>query len=285
MASMMGVGRQSPERISRWMSNPHVTGRMTPERLDRVIESEVIPRLLVAHSEPVMPARETADIITPEEIMSFSDLVLTARADEVLEAVEGWLARGVPLETIFVELFAPTARRMGEGWEEDSLDFIEVTMALWRLQEVLREVALRSPRSLSPPDFARSGLFMSMPGDQHSFGTAMLEECFARAGWDTLLLIDETRRELLANVSSRRFDLVALTVTLEAHIERLPSMISALRSVSRNPDIKIMIGGCMPLAHHGLSILVGADGTAATAIEAVATAEMLVDVSACNTAA
>ncbi len=285
MASVMGVGRETQPRVSRWVSNRQVAGRMTLERLDRVIESEVIPRLLVAHSEPAMPARETADTIAPEEVMNFSHLVLTARADEVLEAVERWLARGVSLETIFVELLAPTARRMGAGWEDDSLDFIEVTMALWRLQEVLREVASHSPRPLLRPDLPRSGLFTPMPGDQHTFGTAMLEECFARAGWDTLLLIDETRRDLLANVSTRRFDLVALTITQDVHIERLPSMINALRSVSRNPDVKIMIGGCIPLAHPGLSVLVGADGTAATAIEAVATAAMLVDVSACNAAA
>lgn len=285
MASMVQVGCEGPQRMSRRVSGPHVTARMTRDRLDRVIESEVIPRLLVAHCDPHMAARQPAPAIAPDEALRFSELVLKARAHEVLDAVESWLERGVPLETVFVELLAPAARRMGEGWEDDSLDFIEVTMGLWRLQEVLREVASRSPRTLSPPEFARSALFTPMPGDQHSFGSAMLEECFARAGWDTLLLIDESRRDLLANVSGRRFDLVALTVSLDAHIGRLPTMVSALRSVSRNPDLKIMIGGCVPLAHPGLAVLVGADGTALTAIDAVATAEMLVDIAACSAAA
>ncbi len=285
MASMSGIGRESLQPSPRSMSGSPTGCHAMLDRLDRVIENEVIPRLLVAHCDPVLAVREIPMSIAHDEVGRFCHLVLNARAHEVLDAVEHWLARGVSLETVFVEAFAPAARQMGEQWDDDRLDFIEVTMGLWRLQEVLREVAARSPGRLSPVGFARSAVFSTMPGDQHSFGSAMLEECFARAGWDTILLIDGSRRDLLANVSSRRIDLVALTVSLDAHIERLPSVIAALRGVSSNSDLKIMIGGCVPLAHPGLAALVGADGSAMTAIEAVATAEMLVDVTCCTAAA
>ena len=285
MASMTEVGSERSQPVSRQTFGERAFELSLTDRLDAVIENEVIPRLLVAHCDPLLPSRTAPRLINAGEVLRFTNLVLKARAHEVLDAVEKWLERGVPLETVFVELLAPAARRMGEGWEDDTLDFIEVTMGLWRLQEVLREVAAASPNPHVPARTARCALCTPMPGDQHSFGSAMLEECFARAGWDTLLLIDATRRDLLAQVADRRFELVALTVSLGSHIEQLPSMVSALRSVSSNPEVKIMIGGCVPLAHPGLAASVGADGTARTAIEAVATAEMLVNFATCTAAA
>ena len=44
-----------------------------------------------------------------------------------------------------VDLLAPAARLLGEYWEDDRCDFVDVTMGLWRLQEVVHEIAARAP--------------------------------------------------------------------------------------------------------------------------------------------
>lgn len=251
----------------------------------QLIELEVIPRLLVAHSDPPPAAIPGRTTITEVDVERFTPLVLHREAHQVLDVVESYLRRGISVETLFVELLAPVARRLGRGWEEDSLDFVEVTMGLWRIQEVLREIAARTPRIGSAAITARTALFAAMPGEQHTLGTAMVEECFGRAGWDTELLIEANRAELLDRVASRSLDLVGLTVSCDSHIERLPSLIVAVRSLSRNPNLIVMIGGRVPTLNPALTAFVGADATAATATAAVAVAERLVSLPRCAVSA
>lgn len=282
MASVIGIGSASNHRAvgSVRRRNGGEFGE-SDFSLGRLIESEVIPRLLVAHSEPLPAAMDGPTTISADEVERFAPLVLTSGAHEVLDVVETYLRRGVTIETLFVELLAPAARKLGEGWEDDRLDFIEVTMGLWRLQEVLREVAAHSPPAIDPTRMRRSALFAAMPGDQHGFGAAMVEQCFARAGWDTGLLVEAGRRELLGAVAQRNWDLIGLTVSRDCLIHRLPSLVTAVRSVSQNPQIRVMLGGRVLTNNPGLVAFAGADGTAPTATAAILTAEALFETMPC----
>jgi methanogenic corrinoid protein MtbC1 len=104
----------------------------------------------------------------------------------------------------------------------------------------------------------------------------MVQECFGLAGWEADMLVEPTTSELLDHVAGTAIDLLGLTVSSDAHIERLPALIRAVRSVSMNQHIRIMVGGRACNAHGGIAALVGADGTAASAPDAVALAERLV---------
>jgi methanogenic corrinoid protein MtbC1 len=81
---------------------------------------------------------------------------------------------------------------------------------------------------------------------------------------------------LLDTVATRRFDLLGLTVSMDAHIEPLSALVRAVRSVSMNPSLRIMIGGRACIAHGGIAAYAGADGTALNAPAAVSLAERLV---------
>jgi len=249
--------------------------------VNELIEFEVIPRLLLAHSEP-LPAAEPGPVaITAADVDRFTPLTLSHEAHQVLEVVESYLRRGASIETVFVDLLAPAARRLGQGWEQDSLDFVDVTMGLWRIQEVLREIAARTPRIASSALLARSALLSPMPGEQHTLGTAMVDECFARAGWDSELLLEPNRPDLLDRVATRSYDMIGLTVSCDSHIEPLPALIVAVRNLSLNPSVCVLIGGRVPTLNPAVAALVGADGTAPTATAAVLVAERLVAVPRC----
>lgn len=256
-------------------------GSFDPYSLGRLVEVEVIPRLLVAHSAPPHLPGETAPAISDVEVARFAPLALSLEAHVLLDEIETYLLRGVSVETIFVELLAPAARLLGAMWDEDRVDFIAVTMALWRLQEVLREVAARTPAIVNAAELPRSALFTPMPGEQHSFGASMVAECFARAGWDTELLVEALQAELFGRIAGERFDLVGVTISCDRNIERLRSLVTAIRNVSCNPEIRVMIGGWAATTNPEIALYVGADGTAPTATTAVAVADRLVETPRC----
>ncbi|WP_428332798.1 cobalamin B12-binding domain-containing protein [Novosphingobium sp.] len=246
--------------------------------LSRLIENEVIPRLMLAHALETfdtIPAAVVASIVVGEA-EALAVLVLQVDAGVLLAHVEAILARGVTVDTVLVDLLAPTARLLGEYWESDRCDFVDVTMGLWRLQEVVHVIAARAPSERLLAAGGHRALFASMPGDQHNFGTVVIDEMFRRDGWITDRLSGAETSELLRRVGEEWFDMIGLTVSCECHIATLPSVIVALRNVSKNSQVSIMVGGPVFSKDPGQAEKVGADGTAPDAQVALKVAAGLV---------
>ncbi|MCL9999018.1 MAG: cobalamin B12-binding domain-containing protein [Erythrobacter sp.] len=251
------------------------------DSVNTIIESEIIPRLLMAHSGSETRTRSRLlRSITPDEAARFALLPLRLEAAALLEEVDGFIAKGASVETICLDLLAPAARKLGEMWERDECDFLDVTMGLWRLQEVMREVAARSPVDFAGMALPYSALFSPMPGDHHNFGTLMLDEVFARGGWRSEALVKPERRELLDRLARQPFDLIGLTLGRDCPSAALSNLIKAVRNVSANPHITVLVGGRMINENPGMAMEVGADGTGADALSALELANSLVKTAA-----
>jgi len=263
-----GSGRNAGTRRQRTGSSSAIS---------TLIEGEIIPQLLVAHRmRPCRSVGQGGGLITAEDVARFCPLPLTLQADELLVHVEEYVARGVGIDAIFVDLLAPAARRLGVLWEEDLCDFLDVTIGLWRLQEVMREIAWGSPIITGPLRAPSRALFSAMPGDQHSFGATMVHEVFVRAAWDSEVLVAPDMRQLVAKVANKSYDLVGLTVSCDVTTESLARTIKAIRSVSMCHEVKILVGGHAVNANPALADEAGADGSAADAPGALALANHLV---------
>jgi methanogenic corrinoid protein MtbC1 len=296
MGSSLGYGQAAPRSFIR---EPHPRHRfesgglaalrsvLAPRddedrSLSSLIESEIIPRLMVASgglrdAALDQPGElEGADRITDAEIAALAPLALQIEADELLDYTDRILSRGVPVSSLLVDLLAPAARLLGEYWEQDRCDFVDVTMGLWRLQEVVHEVANRANSARRLGSAGRRALFAVMPGDQHSFGAVVIDEVFSREGWMTDRLGEGPASDLLDRAAGTWFDLVGLTVSCDCHTANLTLIITALRNVSRNPRVQVMVGGRVFVEQPDLASQVGADGTARDARIALTVAEDLV---------
>jgi hypothetical protein len=203
-----------------------------------LIQSEIIPRLMVTHATvtPAVMAIECETVIGAGEIEAFAPLVLQVEVDALLAHVEAILARGIAIDTVLVDLLAPTARLLGALWEDERCDFVDVTMGLWRLQEIVTEISERLPAERRPPASTRRGLFVPNSGDQHSFGTVIMDDRFRRDGRQADRLSAAEIADLQRRVEDDWFDRIGLTVSNDCHIGRSPAMTMALRNVSRNPQ-------------------------------------------------
>ncbi len=253
------------------------------QSLSTLIESEIIPRLMMAHATDVpMPLAPTCTqaggdgMIDARDVATLAPLALQVDADALLVHIEAILARGVSVDTVMVDLLAPAARLLGEYWEDDRCDFIDVTMGLWRLQEIVHEIAPRGSPGHGPAAGGHRALFASMPGDSHSFGTVVIDEVFRRDGWSTDRLSEVSTPDLLKRAADDWFDMIGLTISCDCHIATLTSIIAALRNVSRNSRVCVMVGGRIFSANPDLAVQVGADGTAPDAKVALTVAGRLV---------
>ena len=258
-------------------NRPH--SPLKDEAITALIEGEIVPRLLMAHAQNAPCADPSKQRSIDQVGSDLFDILPPIRpeqmeAGDLIDTVEKLLDASVSVESICLDLLAPAARGLGDMWVRDECDFIDVTVGCWRLQEVMRAMSARTP--IDPAPFSKPlprVLFAPMPGDQHNFGPMMLDEVFARAGWDSMFLTKPLRREVLDALAQRRFDVVGLTLTRDCPSLAISNLIKAMRGVSRNPKISILVGGRMINEHPTIVDEVGADGTGADARAALEVAE------------
>jgi methanogenic corrinoid protein MtbC1 len=276
------------QRVRSYLTPPGAAGELR-SLLARAVEAEVVPRLLLRQRAATGRGRkdgvsEEEAAPGPEDVVALVALVMTSDVPTTLCFVEALRARGVSLDRLYLELLAPAARRLGQLWVEDLCTFADVTMALGRLQQVLRAL---SPAFMPPGglrDSRRRAALLPMPGEQHTFGLAMVTEFFLRAGWDVWSEPQASGDELAGLVGDQWFAVLGLSVSCDSEADRLPGLIRSVRRASRNPAIGVMVGGRIFSENPGLAAQVGADATALDGLQAALQAETLLALLAGRTA-
>jgi methanogenic corrinoid protein MtbC1 len=248
-------------------------------RLLATIETEVVPRLVDAHRRVgnAEALHQFHSHTAPEGAVDH--LVALLLRDRVAEAA-AWLETlvddGTSVEAVYLAILQPAARRFGERWEQDTSDFTQVTIALWRLQELMYGLHAAFLDDAIPGVQVRRILLAPAAGSQHTFGMLMVAEFFRRAGWAVWGDPAANEREVAATVREGWFDVVGISLGTVEHLPLATSTVRAVRRASRNPDVVVLLGGPALLRHPELVALAGADTTAADAAEAVEVAERLV---------
>ena len=86
-------------------------------------------------------------------------------------------------------------------------------------------------------------MLASAPGSQHVLGLSIVSEFFRSAGWQVVLEVSPSSQELCHAVQNEWFDLVGLSVALDAQLEELPALVARLKGASRNPGTPVLLGG------------------------------------------
>ncbi len=245
-------------------------------RLVRTIESEIVPRLVLTRR--VNRGQEPAP--TPQsqapDCSDVSELVRLLMAHDVSVAsayVEAVRQRGASLEAVCLELLAPAARQFGMLWEHDECDFMQVTVGLCRLHQLLRELSPEFGVTEIDRKVNRRILLAPCPGEQHTFGLSLVAQFLKRADWDVWHEFPASAAEIVDVVRQNWFAVIGLSVGTQARLDDLGRTIGVIRRESRNRGIGVLVGGPILVERPELARLVGADATAADGPQAVLRAE------------
>ncbi len=240
------------------------------------IETEIIPRLVKAHR--VSGAAPVVAAVRPREgaVEELAQIILDNRAGMAAGHIDALRADGVSLETIYLDVLTPAARRLGEWWDADLCDFTQVTIGLWRLQQLMYELSPAFQDDAQRGVQLHRAMLVPVPGSQHTLGLLMVAEFFRRAGWGVWGDPAAAEAELVEAAQTSWFDVVGFSVGAVSQLSNLKSAITAIRRASLNPKIVVMVGGPVFIDTPALVAEVGADGTAADAALAVEAATALI---------
>lgn len=240
--------------------------------LANVISAEILPRLRQHHHG----IRELAINIEPpsaEEIEAFGDLVIGPSIEAATAYFRKMQAKGHSLDTLFLHLLEPAARYLGDLWTQDRCDFIDVTIGVARLQELL--TLFSATIQVEFRDMHHHALLISMTGEKHVFGVDMVAKFMRGAGW-TVATGEQIGIDACARmVTIEKFGVVGVTISSTAALEAGARTIAAIRRASVNPSIGIMVGGPVFRENATLAVQIGADAAAPDAPSAVILAKKL----------
>ena len=250
----------------------------TPEEylssLVKTIEGNILPHIVEHHlkadrlenGQLNVPAHPSIDVAHIDQLLL---LLLQDDATPSANYVKELFATGIELEEIYLNLLTPVARKLGEQWESDEADFTQVTVALWRIKQLMYDL---SPVFQEYAEYKQQGknvMLVPLPGSQHTLGLFMVSEFFARAGWRVWGELAATEADILRMAKTQWFDVVGLSASVREQFPDLKRMITEVRSASMNPHVGIMIGSPVFNQNPELVEDLGADMVGVDAVDAL----------------
>ncbi len=254
---------------------PPFMARRRHDLLSRTVAEEIVPRLVLARRTAATLQQATPELGYADDVAELTDIVLQPIFDVASDRIDRISGRQPGTEAIYLDLLTPVARRLGEMWEEDLCDFVQVTVGLVRLQQMMTTLSVPFPQDAGRTQWIPRVLLVPAPGDQHSFGMSMVASFFQRAGWNGWSGVPGCTDDLLSRVRNEWFAVVGFSVSNEKRLDALTSVIRAIRRASRNREVGIMVGGPVFIEHPELVAMVGADATAVDGRQAVVQAQHL----------
>lgn len=198
---------------------------------------EVVARLV---------ARETGGETAVREqlVLRLMDAVICADAAS-FEALKPELKRTRISGPALADLYIPeVARRLGAGWDDDSITFAEVTIGVARLQAILREIGNSWKADGAGAVDGPLILLIFPAGEQHTLGGMVLAGRLRRMGISVCIKMAPTHSEVVTLVSARSFDAAFISIACKEKITSCGKLVKTLKEASRG-TLGVAVGGAI----------------------------------------
>lgn len=269
---MPGPRPVSPQRAQTAPTQPESrVGRGASERPVKETLRRPLPPVMLPTAPPVLPVLPHA-----EHVRQFIAVLLRDDDQAVMDFALGLVENGMSPDALYEEVFAESARVLGDMWCEDDCSFYDVTVGAGRIHRLIREFSHQFQAEQRYPGGTGRILLACAADEQHSLGIALLAEFFVRDGWDVHIGPGLGSEALLDKVRESDYDILGFSVAVTARISKLQQDIRRARQVSRKRDIQVLVGGQLIFADPSLTQRIGANGYALDARSAVREARRLI---------
>jgi methanogenic corrinoid protein MtbC1 len=199
---------------------------------------------------------------------------LEGRRDEALKLVLGAFEGGVSADDLSVHVVQKVQAELGRMWQVGEVHAAEEHFASRIAERLMTLLHDRAPRTNS---HGRTVIVASVGGNDHDLGSRMVADRFEIGGWRAVLLgANSPTYDLARSVIDYGADLVALSAALTLHVRSTHEVIRTIRALPERADVPVLVGGRPFQIVEDLWEVVGADGSAASAADAVGLADRLV---------
>jgi len=211
---------------------------------DKALDAEALAGLAGAAVRRLAALRRAAPegpvaVPAPCEAEGLCTRLVRGDAEGAADLVRRHCARDGRYACLSDGLLADAARRLGAGWDADSLSVIDVSVAVATLLRV--HAILRSEAGERDLRHRPRVLFIGLSGQAHTLGILLAAEAFRREGWDVALRLGIGEGAAVDEAGGDGAALVGLSAGRAEGLERLCGLAERLRRLPDPPGI--IVGG------------------------------------------
>ncbi len=163
------------------------------------------------------------------------------------------------IASLYLQVIQPSMYEIGMLWERN-----EITVAQEHLASAIVSRVMASMSELIQPEKGEKkykAVVTAAPNEYHEIGAWMVSDILEMNGWKVHYLGANTPLEsLTSHVESFAPDLVAISVTMPFNLSMTKEVITAIKSISLDKKVKVLVGGHVFVQNHELWKVTGADG-------------------------
>jgi methanogenic corrinoid protein MtbC1/DNA-binding XRE family transcriptional regulator len=169
----------------------------------------------------------------------YLDALLEGNPEGAWAAITTLRADGASVSEIYIKLLTPAMARIGELWSKGRINVAQQKLATEITFEQMDKLrALGAANRKSP----HRVLVCCVEGELHATGARMVADLFRLEGWTVDFLgPDVPTQSIVAMVTNRRPEILALSVTMKQNLRHVRALMAALGKLPEPP--KVLIGG------------------------------------------
>jgi len=267
----------SPDVLSTTLD---ITREVLKENLDRELFNLAETYLNTAEPELSSGPETPASLLSPDLPLAdlareYLDRLLAGERDQASRIILQAAEDGVPVKEIYLDVFQRTQHEVGRLWQVNEISVAHEHYCTAATQLIMAQLY---PRIMSTAKIDRRMVMTCVNDELHELGARMVADFFEMEGWDTYYLGANTpTADILTTLEERDPDLLGVSTTITYHLDKLSSLIQAVKSSSIGKTIPILVGGRPFNIDPELWEKVGADGQASNADAALHTVEELIN--------
>lgn len=206
--------------------------------------------------------------------LEFLSFAIAGKRHDASKLILSLVKQGVPIKVIYLDVLQKVQYEVGHLWHSNKISIAQEHYITSLIQLVISQIY---PYILSDKQENKTLVASCISGELHEIGLRMLTDIFEIEGWDTWFLGSNLPdNEIITMIKNKKPDLIALSVTVVFHLDKLSKLIQKIR----NEGIKtpIMVGGYPFNNDKTLWKKVGADGWATDPDHAIRFADKLLKV-------
>ncbi|MBI9032591.1 cobalamin-dependent protein [bacterium] len=190
--------------------------------------------------------------------LDFLAYALGGKRHEASQLILSLVKNGVPIKTIYLEILQKVQYEVGHLWHTNKISIAQEHYITSLIQLVISQLY---PFILNNKPNNKTLISACISGELHEIGLRMLSDIFELEGWDTWFLgANLPDQEIISMIKDKKPDVLALSVTMTFHLDKLTKLIQKIRDAGISTPI--MVGGYPFNNDRTLWKKVGADGWA-----------------------
>ncbi len=208
---------------------------------------------------------------------AYLNALLQAKREDANRLITDAVKQGVSIRDIYLHVFHATQYEIGRLWHLRQATVAQEHYCSAATERIMSQLYAHI---FTTSRIGKTYIGACVGGELHQIGARMVADFFEMEGWDTYYMGANTPApSILQAIAAHKADVLGISMSISFHRSKLEELIQAVRESPNVPkNLKIMVGGYYFIQNPGIWKIIGADGTAKNAQEAIELANYMTDI-------